>query len=75
MSDTRQELDERQLAEARARASGAIFRRALGLIAGAIVVLAIGSQRPADLPLAGVVAVLLIVAAIFIAWRGDGFRR
>lgn len=75
MTDTRSELDERQLAEARARANGAIFRRVLGLIVGAVIILALGSQRPADMPLAVIVAVVLVVAAIGIAWRGDRFRR
>lgn len=75
MSDTRRQLDELQLSEARARANGAIFRRVLGLIVGAIIVLSLGSQRPADMPLAALAAVVLVVAAIVIAWRGDRFRR
>lgn len=75
MNDTRNELEKRQLAEARARANGANFRRVLGLIAGAGIILALGMGRPDDMPLAALVAVALIAAAIFIAWRGDRFQR
>lgn len=74
MADTRSELDERLLAEARSREQGRVFRRVLGLIAIAVVIAAIGLNTK-DQPLAFVVAGLLVIAAVVVAVRGERFRR
>jgi hypothetical protein len=74
MTNTRNELDERLLAEARSREQGRNFRRVLGLIAIAVVIAAIGFGKD-DQTLAFAVAGLILVAALVIAFRGDRFRR
>jgi hypothetical protein len=75
MTDTRTELDERLLKEARSREQGLNFRRVLGLIAGAVLIAVIGIGQQRDQAIAFAVAGLLLVAAVVIALRGDRLRR
>ena len=63
--DTRRELDERLLREARARAEGAMLRRVLGLIAAAFLFVVYGAQsNQAALGIGA--AVVLVGAAVYV---------